>query len=214
MKKLILMAFGVLAGYSVLAQGTIQFQNATTATSAYNTNTIAQGGTRGKVVNTTSNYMAYALFFAPGSGPSNNLQFATSVYNAIAPAGAGVISGNTLLALPGVAAGETAWVMVLAYDGALGLNGYTHYIGPYGSGTPGKMNGQWDGAGQWFSQSPTILVALGPASGPGSVMYGSTVGSQIGSVGGATDIFPVPEPSLFTLAGLGAAGMMIFRRRR
>lgn len=205
------MAFGVLAGYSVLAQGTIQFQNNALST-AYFTNSTAQGGARGKV-STNANTMAYALFYAPGSGPSNNLQFATSVYNS--PAGFGAIAGNTVVGLPGVPGGQTAWVMVLAYDGSLGLGAWSNnYVGPYGSGSAGKANGQWNGTG-WFSQSPTILVTLGPdITGPGSVMYGATDASHIGTLGGATDIFPVPEPSLFTLAGLGAAGMMIFRRRR
>lgn len=214
MKKLILMAFGVLAGYSVLAQGTIQFQNNTLST-YFATNTLAQGGARGKVV-TNTQYMAYGLFYAPVSGgSSNNLQFATSVFNAPAPAGAGVIAGNTVVGLNGVSGGQQAYVMVLAWDGALGLNGYTHYVGAFGSGTAGKANGQWDGAGQWFSQSPTIIVTLGPdVTGPGTVMFGATDASHIGTLGGATDIFPVPEPSMFTLAGLGAAGMLIFRRRR
>src|SRR5580765_2416320 len=135
MKKLILMAFGVLAGYSVLAQGTIQFQNNALST-AYFTNTTAQGGVRGKVVN-TPNYMAYALFYANGSGPSNNLQFATSVFNAPSPAGAGAIAGNTVVQLAGVSGGQQAWVMVLAYDGTLGLNGYTNYVGAFGSGPAG-----------------------------------------------------------------------------
>ena len=209
------MAFGVLAGYSVLAQGTIQFQNNALST-AYFTNTTAQGGTRGKVVN-TPNYMAYALFYANAStGQSNSLQFATSVFNAPSPAGAGAIAGNTVVQLPGVSGGQQAWVMVIAYDGSLGLNGYTNYVGAFGSGSAGKANGQWNGAaGAWFSQSPTILVTLGPdTTGPGTVMYGATDASHIGTLGGATDVFPVPEPSLFTLAGLGAAGMMIFRRRR
>ena len=212
MKKLILLAFGVLAGYSVLAQGTIQFQNGTVST-AYFTNSTGSGGTRGKV-STAANTMAYALFYAPVvGGQSNNLAFATSVFNSTGSFG--VIQGNNIFTLNGVDAGQQAYVMVLAYDGSLGLGGATnHYIGAYGSGSAGGMAGQWDGAGKWFAQSPTIIVTAGAVGGPGSVMYltpgdASHLGTGIG-----TDILPVPEPSLFTLAGLGAAGMMIFRRRR
>src|SRR5436189_3075373 len=134
MKKLILLAFGVLAGYSVLAQGTIQFQNNALST-AYFTNTTATGGTRGKTA-ITPNYMAYALFYAAATGPSNNLQFATSVFNSTA--GFGCIAGNTVVGLNGVSGGQQAWVMVIAYDGALGLGGYTNYLGAFGSGSAGK----------------------------------------------------------------------------
>ena len=212
MKKLILLAFGVLAGYSVLAQGTLQYQN--TTVTAFFTNTTSQGGARGKVAPTAG--IAYALFYSDitKGGTANNLSFATAVGNS---ANAGVIAGNSVFAVPGSDPGDTVALMIISYDASLGVNSNgvaSHIIGVPGAGPSGPMAGQWDGSGKWFAQSPTIQVVLGPTPGPGSVMFGTSDASHIGTAGGGTDVFPVPEPSLLTLAGLGAAGMMIFRRRR
>jgi len=214
MKKLSLLMLTVLAGVSAFAQGTVNFQNGT-VTTAYFTNTLSTGGARGKVA-TTAGTMFYGLFYSDATlgGTSNNLTFATAVANSTSSAG--VIQGTAVMALPGTNPGDQIWLMTLAWSGSLGANGYTHYLGNYGSGTAGAMNGQWDGSGTFFAQSPTILVTGGPSAGPGTVMYQTpTDSSHIGTaIGGGTDIYLVPEPSTFALAGLGAAAMLIFRRRK
>src|SRR5262249_13325251 len=151
--------FGVLAGYSVLAQGTVQFQN-TTVSTAFFTN--AGAGARGKVT-TNANTIAYALFYSDitTGGSANSLAFATAVGNSTA--GFGVIDGSTVLPLAGTSPGDTVALMIISYDASLGIssNGVSsHLIGVPGSGTAGGMNGQWDGSGKWFAQSPTIQLAL------------------------------------------------------
>jgi len=212
MKKLIVLATALLMGvHSGMAQGSVQYQNA--FTTAIFTNSVSTGGTRGRASNATTPVFV-GLFYSDATtgGTSNNLTFATAVGIGATP---GVISGSAVFGLPGTAPTDQVWLMVLTWSASLGPTGYTHYIGPYGSGPAGGMNGQWDGAGTWFGQSPTILLTqgLGAVSGPGTPMFQNDA-THIGTVAGGTDIFLVPEPSTFALAGLGAAAMLIFRRRK
>jgi hypothetical protein len=205
-KLLVVLAFGLLT-QSIWGQGTIQFQN-TTVSSAFFTN--SPSGT-GKVTITPAT-MAYGLFFSNASqgGASNNLTFATAVGNSTSFYG--VIQGNSVLTLPGTNPGDQVWLMMLAWDGALGFNGHTNYIGPYGSGPAGGMNGQWNGAGRYFLQTRTILVTMGAIGGPGTVMFQSS--GDVDHLGGTDLYIEVPEPAAFTMVIFGSAMIYYFRRRR
>src|SRR5213075_2280271 len=115
MKKILLLLVSVLScSHAARAQGTVQFQN-TTLSTAILTNTPTG---RGKVFNSPQ-YMCYGLFYSDATtgGVSNNLMFATAVYNAVAPAGPGVIAGNNSFPLAGTSPGQQAWLMVLGWDG-------------------------------------------------------------------------------------------------
>jgi len=211
MKKLLFLSALVLLGSrEVWAQGgTVEFQN--TFTSAFYTNN--PSGPPGRV-STAPGTMNYGLFYSDATtgGLPNNLLFATSVGNSTL--GYGVIDGNTSVALPGTNPGDQAWIMVLAWDGALGPNGYTHYIGPYGSGPAGGPSSQWDGAGQWFLQTRTIPVTLGAYPYPGTVML-QTPGDA-SHLGGTADltIFAVPEPSALVLIVSGTVAIVLSLQRK
>jgi len=202
MKKLSIISLIALSGFSVLAQGTLQFQN--TVLTAFYTNTTATGGTRGKV-GTAAGTMNYALFYSDATtgGTASSLSFATAVGNSTTSAG--LIQGSTILPLAGTNPGDAVYIEMIAYSGL--LSGYSQFLNP-------GSNGDWTGTGAWFGKTPVIeILNLGATSGPGQVMFQNDA-SHIGTVNGFTDITVVPEPATFALAGLGAAAMLIFRRRK
>lgn len=219
MKKFILTVTLALAGLSAMAQGLINFQN--NATTRYFTNSTAIGGTRGQLA-LTANSFVFALYYyditANGmAGSSNyaNYVFATSVFNSASSQG--LILGNAALGVtpPG---GDAVAVFTIGYSASEGgLTGYQTRFTP-GSASPGTVGG-WSGTSGFFGMSPVAYGGLGTglvlatAPSPGVVMYSNSAG-LIGTIGGGTDLLPVPEPSTFALAGLGAAAMLIFRRRK
>jgi len=221
MKKFILTATAVAAlGLSAMGQGTINFQN--NATTRYFTNATSTGGIRG-AMSTSPNAYVVALFFYDitvngigGSSNLNNYVFATSVFNSASSIG--IILGNSALGLAGTSGGDSVSVFTIAYSGSEGgLTGYQTRFDKNGA-APGTVNG-WSGTSGYFGMSN---VAYGPsgtgfvlntAPAAGVVMYQNTA-NFIGTLGGGTDMLPVPEPSTFALTGLGAAAMLIFRRRK
>jgi hypothetical protein len=210
-KTLLLLVLTLCGSYRVMSQGgTIQFQNSTVTTAFFTNN---PSGPAGKV-STNAGTMIYGLFYSDATlgGVSNNLTFATAFGNSTL--GFGVINGNTSVELLGTNPGDQAWIMVLAWDAALGLNGYTHYLGAYGSGPAGAASTQWDGAGQWFLQTRTIRVSLGAFPFPGSVMFQNPGNANF--IGGLADetIFSVPEPSVLALVASCVVTAGLFRRRK
>lgn len=108
--------------------------------------------------------------------------------NFLTGAGAGFISGGTVL-VPGVAEGASVWIQLRAWEGAAGSS--------YETTLPGGKTG--------FSNS--INVTLG---GPGL-----TPPAPPATLNGLTGfaISGVPEPSTIALGLLGAAGLLIRRRK-
>lgn len=99
-------------------------------------------------------------------------------------------------AIPGIASGtpitaSTPWFQVAVWDASFGS-----YAAAVGQGYAGK------GAPFQFNPGPSLLY---PNIAPTSANSTWTEGNIILSV---------PEPSTFALAGLGAAALMIFRRRK
>jgi hypothetical protein len=83
----------------------------------------------------------------------------------------------------------------------------------------------WDnGGGTITSWTQALTGAVG--GGPLTAAYGKSGLWTVNSIGGdintppfltgvqSFNVVPVPEPSTFVLAGLGAAGLLIFRRRK
>jgi PEP-CTERM motif len=210
MKKLLLfLALISIGSLRVLADGTITFQNDTLSGPFYTNGTSGPGK-----VGTAAGLMMYGLFYSDATlgGTSNNLTFLTAVGNSTASFG--VIQGNVFQPLPGTNPGDQAWIMILAWDGALGPTGYTHYVGPYGSGPAGAASSQWDGSGKWFLQTRTILVALGSSAGPGPNIF--HIPGDASHIGGIPDetIFAVPEPSSLGLLISGGLATYLFRRKK
>jgi hypothetical protein len=62
--------------------------------------------------------------------------------------------------------------------------------------------------GGWYGQTDVKPVVLGPATGPGTVIWSS------GDLTKFQAINMVPEPSTIALGGVGLVGLLLLRRRR
>ena len=201
MKKLITTTLAcTVIGLGAYAQGTLNFANINGT--AVNAPIHLMDGTT-KV--TGSQYIA-ALLAGPSAGAL--AQIATSPF--LTGGGAGYFTGGSA-AVPTVAGGGTAFIQVDVWDTTLG--------GTTTGATDAQAKAYWlAGHGNvWGASSfnyatdsgtPFSVVTANPSSNPPgtpSPLVGLTSFSLAP---------PVPEPSTFALAGLGAAALMIFRRRK
>jgi hypothetical protein len=68
------------------------------------------------------------------------------------------------------------------------------------------QRGQSEG---WFGQTGIKPFALGPASGPGTVIWSATDLTKFQAI-----LFTIPEPSIIPLMGFGLGSLLLFRRRK
>jgi hypothetical protein len=124
----------------------------------------------------------------------NNFEFNGVNYNAVA--------------CPGFAAGTTADFAVAGWSASIGTS-WAQAQAWWNSG-----NGNLGGFPAYFGINPNVAndVLLMTAPGPYNIVFGNTAGLLSGW--GLSAYGYIPEPSSFTLAGLGAAALVIFRRRR
>jgi len=125
------------------------------------------------------------------------------------------LNGTTFTRLDqaSAAAGGAYPTAFLATDGDL-ANGAGYFVGPtvtipgYSSGAVSFIVEAYHGssyvAADWKGQSAVFVV---PSLATGLATPGDLVGMQ-------GFVVTVPEPSIFALAGLGAAGLMAFRRKK
>ena len=130
----------------------------------------------------------YVAVLMAGASATSLSQIATTPYGT-----GGYFFGGTK-AIPGIAGGGTAWVEILAFNTTFGAT----YAAAVASGQPNAYGGS----------SPFSVVLADPTSSPPGTP------SALGGLKSFNLNPPVPEPSTFALAGLGAAALMIFRRRK
>jgi len=219
MKKLLTIAalMGV-ASLSSYGQGTVVYAAGGGASTRQSTNSAAGGPSTGL----TTGSWYYALFVADtgiGLSYSNSASLDPTlsgfalVSSPTGPYGtntaAGRFSGNPSstdnLVVNGRPAGTTANFVVLGWSGAIAGPDYAAFRAWYNNGANAT-----DG---WAGHSG---VATGVQLGGGLIPSGSIFGANPGQVPGfLLGLNPaVPEPSTFALAGLGAAALVIFRRRK
>jgi hypothetical protein len=139
--------------------------------------------------------------FGATSGKWNTLNV-----QAVAPAGA-------------IAGGTTVFVVAQIRDNAFAAPATWT---PASAGVP--VGTTWYGASQEFSfVLGTSTLAYPPMYAPGASLGGGLSTWALGTYPmdylaagfrGAIVVSPVPEPTSFALAGLGAAALLIFRRRK
>jgi len=217
-KQLILALLAVATSFSAFGQGFILFQSTKAAGVWYSpnqfggSNSVAQLGNNGIDVGFlwAASPPQTPGFGSSGSSISNtvpgswgpvlndpNFHFATNasggtfvastVNNSGVTQGGWTYNGGVSFGLQGTAGGQIVDVVAIAWSSL--------YANP------------WDAAagGSFVGWGNTIAYTLGTGT-------SSTTFAAAGST--AFGVQPVPEPATFALAGLGAAAMLIFRRRK
>ena len=179
MKKTIILAIALAVSVSaVVAQGTVNFAN---VGGTLNAPVFFSDGT----TRVPTGYTAQLL-----TGPSSGSLSAITTTPFV---------GNGYFTGPGVAinvaAGQTAFVQILAY-----LTSYGSYAAAQTAGI--------GGIGNVYGQSSifTVVPANPNANPPDTPAALANLQSF--------NLNPVPEPTTFALLGLGAASLLVFRRRK
>jgi len=208
MKKLVLTLTATLACLGAFAQGKIGFQTDSAHLVYYATTDPTYGGQA----------------VVPGSGPSN-VTFMADLYVGTSAASLQLITSagfspspgpgkwaTLQVSVPGTAAGQVVFVEAQVRDSLSTAPPVFagHAVPGAGDLTP------WYGASQEFQftlggpiTSPVMWGANGNWAAGTQPVSGATAGAL-----GAIGISTIPEPASFALAGLGAAMLVIFRRRK
>lgn len=215
MKKLVLTACALTFAVSVFAQGTVVFNNRVSGSivapifgpNPANPAQALSGNDAAGFPPGTANYTGFPkldgsryraeLWAGPAGTTDPNALVAATGYSSAGfrtGAAAGYWTTSTDAAvIPGVGEGAIATLQVRVWDTTTG----TSYA-----------NATSKGSSSLFASAP-----LGGVSAPpnlGFTVAGNYVGLQSFNITGAA----IPEPSSFALAGLGAAALLIFRRRK
>jgi hypothetical protein len=178
------------------AQGLVTFLNSSTTLSSATVN-----GVSGATTGSAGSYYYGLLISSSPSGP-----FTFSGLYATNLAAAGRFNGGVSIQCPGWAAGATMSYEVAVWSASLGQ--------PWQNGW---LTGTFATAGNFGLSSVATGVSGGfgaPAT-PSYNLFGGVTGISSGfnapAVGGTV---VTPEPTSMALAGLGAAALLIFRRRK
>jgi len=199
----------VLAGAicSSFSQGTLTFNNS--ALTLISTNATSGGPATGTASPSLGSWY-YALFsantavttYAGNEDPAWTLR--QTATNTAAASGGRLSGGQQATALPG---GSTVNTIVRGWSANLG----TTWAAVLNSlNNPGSISG----GSYYLGQSAIGLNAIfnDPSAAPVNGVFGTTGGALI--PGFVLNLNVVPEPSSMALAGLGAASLLLFRRRK
>jgi hypothetical protein len=175
------------------AQGLINFANSPTTLVSANI-----GGNTAAISGVAGSYY-FGLLISPTGGAGTwtfSGLYATNLVNTTG----GRFSGGNGIAVPTWASGTTMSYEVAGWSSALGATFNPAWLvnAPAGLfGTSGIGSGVAGGGAQSLPSLP---------------LFGGATGIQAGFILGGGPI--IPEPSSMALAGLGAAALLIFRRRK
>jgi len=188
MKKLIATTLlCTAAGLAAYAQGTVNFANVGVG---LNAPVFLSDGT-------TKAGAGYTAALLAGATPSSLTQIATTALLSSSP---GYFLGGTQT-IPTIAGNSPADILIEVY-----ANTYSSFSLAKAAGTAGVANAWgWSGGGTPF----TVTLGNPNATPPGTPATLSGLTSFHLNPGTG-----VPEPSTFALAGLGAAALLFFRRRK
>jgi hypothetical protein len=210
MKKLILTAaLASATALSGFSQGQINFQNALASQIWFNS-TVAPGvkastATVGSQTGTTSTGVIDVGLFWSTAAFTDSAQGTLADTVTMAATGAGDIQGTTV-AIAAVAPGTQVFVQVFAWDStyatpdaALAAGGY------FGAASAGPLNTIYGAIG---AAQLTSALTANPA--PGAPIFGTAAGQ----FGRTVLLGSTPEPATIALGGLGAAALLMFRRKK
>ncbi|MGD0259058.1 MAG: PEP-CTERM sorting domain-containing protein [Verrucomicrobiota bacterium] len=154
---------------------------------------------------------AFMLFAAPTSRTTVDASLSgwDSQDYGVNTATPGLMNGNTTTDpgswLFGWLSGETANFLVVGWSSNIGDN-WGEVSAWWNDGNPNS------GPSGWFGISDIAQdVVVGGGGVPVPTIFGPTAGYEI--QGFTLNLYQVPEPSTFMLAGLGVAALLAFRRR-
>jgi len=212
MKKLVLGLIALTAAASVFAQGTVLFNNRTTGTIithvyAPQTATPTVQLTGNGATDTPVGSAVYTGAALAGSGWTAELWAGAN----LAPESSLVAATPTSTFRTGGAVGNwaavTATLTGVAGDTAIATGQVRVFPTTYGTWAAAEAAWNVDTTGTiWIGKSPTFVInAVGGQANPAPSLVNLVSFSLVANA--------VPEPSTFALLGLGALGMMIFRRK-
>jgi PEP-CTERM motif len=216
MKKLLTLSAFLAAASLSFGQGLVNFA---ASTSRISTNSVTGGPTTG-VMNAGTGPYYFALYVAPSTQNTvdNSLTGWTFVGLGTNTT-AGKMNGDTTadpgLPVPGYGISATADFVVIAWGGNLGASTANALAfwnnGGAASGNAGPLPSNFSGDHTFFSISPVAndLILGGGGQPIPNIFFASP---SIPSL--TLNYLPVPEPASFALMGMGAAALMIFRRRK
>jgi hypothetical protein len=201
MKKLLLTTLLVGATLASFAQGQINWANTSTTLISLNGSSMPFNSGGAAAYN-------FGLFIAPVGTAAPDMTGPGGL-NGIADANWQLVAAYTVNSTATGGAGRTL------NPGVATLNGFTpgtsvnFIVRAWQSGSGGN---------DWAAARPGLTYlgtsALGTAiAGGGAFPIPGAFGVAVGQIGGF-NVVPIPEPSSMALAGLGAAGLLLFRRRK
>ncbi len=218
MKKIILIITGgVLMTVSMFGQGTLSFQNGGTSafyfqsTDPANKVTSAELGQQPLSGSLSTGVLDVGLFWSFTS--FNNISGGTlaGIENIAALPSVGnvpgVLNGISNFQIAGTNPNDSIFIQIYAWDSAYG-NSQAGLEACLAAGdvfmacSAGAANTAYG-----FIGNP-LKVTLGPTAGPGTPIFG-TLSTEFGKT-----VYVTPEPGTIVLGSLGAAALLLFRRRK
>jgi hypothetical protein len=206
MKKLAaLLCLSALAT-GAFAQGTVAFANGPTTLISSTPN----GGSAATLTAAPVGSYIYGLLI--GTSVNGPFTFAAGAYATNTAAGSKLGPGTYQPAITGWAAQTTMFFEVAGWSANLGFAWNPGWVNGTGTAATPKGAAIWGSpaAPEWFGLSNVGTGTSGGGQTPPLPVFGGTGVSGFSLL----QVAPVPEPSTMALAGLGAAALLIFRRRK
>jgi len=225
MKKLAVTLSLLAVAAAAFAQGSVNMNNTTTTT--FRTNSAGSSGTAGAAVSSAGGPFIYATLTAPSTVTSVDASLQALLSSPWSDTG--LQGANSGLAGRENGVGTTVNNWAAGLTNSFIVVGWSSNEGASWSQLAARLvgaqlvGGVWSGGtlvnGGFVGATTVSFMQAGGVTSSGTIptttLFGAGPSAQGNPITSTTDLFVVaPEPTSFALVGLGAAAMMIFRRRK